>query len=256
MNDIKLEELIRFAMQDGVVNEKERAILIKKAVSLGIDPDEFEMVLDARIQEIEMNAIKEVREADNLQKVVPLHDLGNICKGCGNFRTPGEVTCVRCGYKHKSALAEFKDNLNIAKTRAKVDADEQYAKEMEQYEKKVKARAKRDASSPTDGFLGFLGRVTTSVQNMVTAPKYNEIFNNIHQQYRSTVVNNLDIPSNVKDLRDLLVYFHENDQDWEDEEWHAKKRSILTALESRVGFIEKIQLKKYRKFQDSLKDKY
>ena len=46
MNDIKLEELIRFAMQDGVVNEKERAILIKKAESLGIDPDEFEMVLD------------------------------------------------------------------------------------------------------------------------------------------------------------------------------------------------------------------
>ncbi len=48
---VDIERLIDAALMDGVVTDKERAILIKKATSQGIDPDEFEMVLDAKILE-------------------------------------------------------------------------------------------------------------------------------------------------------------------------------------------------------------
>ena len=47
--DAQLEKLIDLALMDGVLTDKERQILIKKATQLGIDPDEFEMVLDARL---------------------------------------------------------------------------------------------------------------------------------------------------------------------------------------------------------------
>ena len=48
---IDLEKLIAAALIDGVVTDKERAILIKKVKEAGGDVDEFEMLLDARIYE-------------------------------------------------------------------------------------------------------------------------------------------------------------------------------------------------------------
>ena len=47
--DPQLEKLIAIALKDGIVTDKERQILIKKAVELGVDVDEFEMELDSRI---------------------------------------------------------------------------------------------------------------------------------------------------------------------------------------------------------------
>ena len=45
----QIEKLIAIALKDGVVTDKERQILIKKAMEFGIDVDEFEMELDSRI---------------------------------------------------------------------------------------------------------------------------------------------------------------------------------------------------------------
>lgn len=47
--DARLEKLIELALVDGVLTEKKKQILMKKAVEFGIDPDEFEMVLDAKL---------------------------------------------------------------------------------------------------------------------------------------------------------------------------------------------------------------
>jgi hypothetical protein len=45
----KLENLIRHALADGILTEKEKQILVKNAEAEGIDPDEFEVVLEARL---------------------------------------------------------------------------------------------------------------------------------------------------------------------------------------------------------------
>jgi hypothetical protein len=45
----KLEQLIEYALADGVLTEKKRQALMKAANAEGIDPDEFEMVLEARL---------------------------------------------------------------------------------------------------------------------------------------------------------------------------------------------------------------
>lgn len=44
----ELEQLIETALTDGVLTDKKKQVLLKKAESYGIDLDEFEMVLDAR----------------------------------------------------------------------------------------------------------------------------------------------------------------------------------------------------------------
>ena len=46
-----LENLIEMALADGELTEKEKQVLFKRAQAMGIDLDEFEMVLDAKLYE-------------------------------------------------------------------------------------------------------------------------------------------------------------------------------------------------------------
>lgn len=49
MYDEKLEALITAALADGVLTDKEKNLLFKKAEAMGIDLDEFELVLNGRL---------------------------------------------------------------------------------------------------------------------------------------------------------------------------------------------------------------
>ena len=59
----QLEKLIEMALIDGMLSDKEREILKRKAVSQGVDEDEFEMVLEAKLYEKQQNLIS----TENLQ---------------------------------------------------------------------------------------------------------------------------------------------------------------------------------------------
>jgi hypothetical protein len=58
MYDSQLDQLIEIALMDGILTEKKRQILIRKAQSLEIDVDEFEMVLEAREYEKQCSIIE------------------------------------------------------------------------------------------------------------------------------------------------------------------------------------------------------
>ncbi len=66
---IDLEKLIAAALIDGVVTDKERAILIKKVKEAGGDVDEFEMLLDARIYEAQQKQAQQ-RPAQPAEKEI------------------------------------------------------------------------------------------------------------------------------------------------------------------------------------------
>ena len=55
MYNEQLEKLIEIALVDGILSDKEREILKRKAVSQGHDEDEFEMVLEAKLYEKQQN---------------------------------------------------------------------------------------------------------------------------------------------------------------------------------------------------------
>ena len=58
MYNEQIESLITAALADGVLTEKEKQILFKKAEAMGIDLDEFEMVLDSRLVELKRKAAR------------------------------------------------------------------------------------------------------------------------------------------------------------------------------------------------------
>lgn len=87
----ELEELIDAALADGVLTEKEKQILFKKAKAQGIDLDEFEMVLNARLLKVQQP------QSAHLAK----EKKGNIitCPNCGTHVSALAGVCPECGHE-------------------------------------------------------------------------------------------------------------------------------------------------------------
>lgn len=95
MYNEQLEQLIDAALTDGVLTEKEKQVLFKKASALGIDLDEFEMVLDARLLLTQReNKAKDTTAAPKSNK------LGDVkkCPSCGAIVNAYLGACPECGY--------------------------------------------------------------------------------------------------------------------------------------------------------------
>ncbi|GEM_PF-3697527 len=54
----ELNELIDVVLADGVITDKERAVIHKRAQSEGIDPDEIDVFLDGRIESLSKEHIR------------------------------------------------------------------------------------------------------------------------------------------------------------------------------------------------------
>jgi hypothetical protein len=99
MYNEKIESLINFALADGELTEKEKQILFKKAKEEGIDLDEFEMVLDARLHE-KVQSMK-ASEVSSPVSAAPKSDkLGDIkkCPACGSIAQSFQTKCSDCGH--------------------------------------------------------------------------------------------------------------------------------------------------------------
>jgi ribosomal protein L32 len=91
MYNEKLEALISAALTDGVLTEKERAVLFRRAQEQGIVLDEFEMVLDARLIELQ----RAERSAHKSQKYGEMRK----CPACGAVIGSFQMICPDCGYE-------------------------------------------------------------------------------------------------------------------------------------------------------------
>lgn len=85
-----LEYLIEMALADGEVTQKERTIILNKAVVFGEDKDEIEMILDGKLQQLQANQVKPIKEK-----------AGNIktCPACGSEKEAFAVKCLLCGHE-------------------------------------------------------------------------------------------------------------------------------------------------------------
>lgn len=93
MYNEQLENLIDAALADGVLTEKEKQILFKKAQAMDIDLDEFEMVLDARLVELKK---KEAREAEQYQ--IEMEKAKAAQKSAPKSNKYGDIRkCPSCG---------------------------------------------------------------------------------------------------------------------------------------------------------------
>ena len=97
IND-ELEKLISYALADGILTDKERNVLMKKADELGVDRDELEMILEGRLQELNKKAetvsIKSEKMGDK-----------KVCPGCQQIVAAFSSTCSNCGFEFRNIEA-------------------------------------------------------------------------------------------------------------------------------------------------------
>ena len=114
MYDERIEGLIKAALADGMLTEKEKQVLFKRAQEQGIDLDEFEMVLDARLVELQKE------EKEKAAKSAPKSDkFGDVrkCPACGSIISSGIAVCKECGYAFtKADSTASREKLNEALT--------------------------------------------------------------------------------------------------------------------------------------------
>ncbi len=125
MNE-QFEKLIDLALADGVLTNKEKEVLYKKAKELNVDQNEFEMVLDAKLYSKQTEASPKPKSNKH----------GDIkkCPSCGAPMLTQTLKCPECQHEFteanlSSSLQKFEDalaeiNNKGGKIKDEFDADE------------------------------------------------------------------------------------------------------------------------------------
>ena len=99
MYNEKLENLIEMALMDGELTEKEKQVLFKNAEKMGVDLDEFEMVLEAKLFE-KQKSIEQ--EKPKTTEAAPKSDkFGDVkkCPSCGSMAQSFQIKCIDCDHE-------------------------------------------------------------------------------------------------------------------------------------------------------------
>lgn len=81
----KIQEMIQMALEDGVITENEKKIILKKAVELGEDTDMVDLAIEGALGD-------KKRETERKQAK------GMKCPKCGGAIPSGQVICPDCGF--------------------------------------------------------------------------------------------------------------------------------------------------------------
>lgn len=95
----KMEQLIKAALADGILTDKEKQVLFRRAQEEGIDLDEFEMVLDARLYE-HSNASRPQSTTSASPKSNKLGEVKK-CPACGAIVQSFSAICAECGFEFR-----------------------------------------------------------------------------------------------------------------------------------------------------------
>jgi hypothetical protein len=106
----ELEKYIEMALVDGVVTESEKAFLKKKSEQLGVDNDEFEFILNAKIQmkekELQQSPTKQTINKEASKKSLK-EGVVKKCPACGAHVQSFSTKCIVCGHEFRSIDANF-----------------------------------------------------------------------------------------------------------------------------------------------------
>lgn len=128
----ELDQLIQEYLTDGVLTDKERAVILRKAEGMGLDRDEIDLYLDAQVQKI-----------DQATDAVVRRQKGKQCPYCGGSVPLLTDKCPHCGEnitaEASSELQEIFDNLEDALVNLKSGKDVHASKAtVERFARKAK----------------------------------------------------------------------------------------------------------------------
>lgn len=141
----ELEQLINYALEDGVLTDKERSVLMRKAQAAGADLDEFEMILDAKLHEVQKTAAT-VTPKSNSNK----HGEVRKCPACGAMVSAFSTRCSECGFEFNNVEANKSANTLFEKLQAlEMEKARELAQHEESKNKQLMALSERHNSGGT-----------------------------------------------------------------------------------------------------------
>lgn len=174
MYNEQIEALISAALADGMLTEKEKQVLFKKAQTQGIDLDEFEMVLEARLYEKKQKQTNKLSSSTNIQS----SKLGNVkkCPNCGAVLQSFNLKCPECGSEFRgveanSTIKHLFDLLN-----------------------EVEAESRENSPN----LLGGLGQLLSEILG-------EEIGCNKYLSRKKAIIQNFPIPNTKEDILEFLT---------------------------------------------------
>lgn len=130
----ELNELIQEYLTDGVLTDKERQVILKKAEGMGLDRDEIDLYLDAQVQKIDQATDAAVRRQKGKTCPycgAPIPQLADKCPECGHYITPEASDDLKEIIDNlEEALVNFKGGKEFCKSKAIV---ERYARKAKMY---------------------------------------------------------------------------------------------------------------------------
>jgi hypothetical protein len=282
MYNEQIENLIKIALADGVLTEKEKQILFKKAEAAGIDLDEFEMVLDAKLFE----------KQQTLEVVVPsvaapkTDKFGDIrkCPSCGSVLQSFQTKCNDCGHEIRNIdtvassqkLFDLLQAATLRNSKALSDHELQKSQRLDSLSLKhnsdgslVKIFASSSRNKNQDEEREDLIREMNKDRNKIEQSLEIE---------KANIIKNFPVPNSKEDLLELLAMASSNAYDndgfvgEEEEVWIQKTDQIYSKIkitaEKDPEFLEQAtnmvlslmkklpsEYKKFTTFPESIKSK-
>ena len=201
----ELEQLINYALEDGVLTDKERSVLMRKAQAAGADLDEFEMILDAKRHEVQ----KKAQEKAAAPKPNSKYGQVRKCPACGAMINALTTKCPECGYEFsnveavQSASQLFEKLQNIEKAKA-----HELAEHEEKKNRQLQALSERHNSG---GAVKQLANVLSSDRQneerddlVRTMEKDAQLIERKYLDARLNTIKIFPVPNTKEDLLELL----------------------------------------------------
>jgi hypothetical protein len=135
----ELEKYIDMALVDGVIKEDEKAFLIKKADQLGVEKDEFDFILNTKIQMKQKEFQESVpppppppqNVSANTEKKSQKHGNLKKCPSCGAHVDSSSLHCKECDVEFvnisgNDIIKEIKEEIENIKKEGKKEGLDKY----------------------------------------------------------------------------------------------------------------------------------
>ena len=178
----EMEELIKATLEDGVLTDQEKAVLIKRAQKEGIDVDELDVYIQSLLQKRHRSEAENDAIEDRKSKIGSIQK----CPQCGEPVQAGWAACPNCGFAFN---IEQKSNI-IEELQAQLNQIEKDFQNAQQEREKIIA-----GRSAAQSLMAGLSSQETDTDRCMRKAKV-----------KFTAISSLAISNNRADLLQLLAF--------------------------------------------------
>ena len=121
----EFEDLLQEYLIDGIITDKERRVLLRKAEQLGLDVEEIDLYIDAQEQKVNQSlneAAAKLKGKSCPYCGSPVPQLADKCPACANHITPEASEELQEIIENlEEALVDFKSGENFSRNKANVE---------------------------------------------------------------------------------------------------------------------------------------